>query len=168
MATTKKATSSVCPCSLQHNLRIFVCPHFNWQVICSFNNTIGCFILNSLVQSKATCQRPENSVGQEEVCCLLAWTVCKEGTWNAAYCCVWHGRVWHRQYSKSPHAGILMLFILEGYKNVLCPHCLKYSTFVSQKKLFPAVSPISCWRSHIGAVVLQATDGLQWFSTPVD
>lgn len=48
----------------------------------------GCFILFSLVQSKATCQRPKNSVGQEEVCCLLAGAVCEEGTRNAAYCCV--------------------------------------------------------------------------------
>lgn len=61
---------------------------FNRQDICSINDIIGCFILFSLVQSKATCQRPQNSVGQEEVCCLLAGEVCKEGTWNAAYCCV--------------------------------------------------------------------------------
>lgn len=104
---------------------------FNWQAVCSINDPIGCFVLFSLVQSKATFQRPKNSVGQEEVCRLLAGAICKEGTWNAAYCCVWHGRVWHRQHSKSLHTGILMLFLLNGYKNVLRSHLPKCSTFVS-------------------------------------
>lgn len=129
---------------------------FNRQAICSINDRIGCFVLFSLVQSKATCQRRKNSVGQEEVCRLLAGAICKEGTWNAAYCCVWHGRVWHQQHSKSLHTGTLMLFLLNGYKNVLLfSSSQAFHICKSELELFPAVPLKSCWLSHIWAVALQ-------------
>lgn len=55
----------------------------------------------SLVQSEATREGCKNHHGQEEVRCLLAGAVCKERTWDAAYCCVRPGRIWPQQHSES-------------------------------------------------------------------
>lgn len=65
------------------------------------NKYITLFFLFSLVQCKTTCKGCKNSLGQEEVCCLLAGTICEERTWDATYCCVRHVRFWPQQYSKS-------------------------------------------------------------------
>lgn len=49
------------------------------------------------------------------------------------------------------YAGILMLFLLSRYKNILRSHFPKYSTFVSQKKSFS----LQCHLNHVDCLIFE-------------